>query len=309
MFKKLLFAALIFCFGGKISAQGVPNGGFETWASGSVPGVYQDPSSWFTLNQFIALYNIQNLMNQRPYSVTKSSIPYAGSSAAKVESVDMTNAYPVSLPGILRDTAGALFCGSVDLTAGNIKGFPVNKRYNSMEFQYMYSGINQDSVFVSVLMYKYNGTTSVQIGSAEGFYGNAGTYTQVTLPINYNDAAIPDTAMIIFSATNPMAPEKGSILIVDDVKLNTPVGITQYASAGKFEMFPNPATTNVTIRTVISSAAFVNITDITGRLVKEARIQNGQVMIETADLPSSVYMVSIFDAQKGLLGTSKLIRK
>jgi hypothetical protein len=306
MLKKLLFAAAIFCSGSNLFAQSVPNGGFETWGAGSF-GLYENPAGWFTLNDFIGIYNMQN--PPRPYSTFKSQLPYAGSFAAKVESVIMTDAWPISLPGVTRDTAGIMFCGTLDLSAGTIKGFPVNKRFSTMSFHYMYSGVNQDSVFASVILYKHDGTNSVQIGSGERFFGNAQAFTEAIIPINYSSALTPDTAMIIISSTKMMEPELGSVLYVDEVKLNTPANINSYAAMEKFEMFPNPATTNVTIKASGTKAALVNITDLTGRIVKEAKLENGQVTIETAELPSSIYIISILDAQKGLLGTSKLTRK
>ncbi|MBA3898743.1 MAG: T9SS type A sorting domain-containing protein [Bacteroidetes bacterium] len=311
MIKKILFVAVIIFYGNSISAQTgptVPNGGFETWGPGSLPGSPQEPASWFTLNQFIYAYNFQNPGSQKSFSTFKSTIPFEGSFAIKVESVNMKDAYPVTIPGITRDTAGIILCGSIDFQAGNIKGFPVSKRYSALDFHYMYNGVNQDSAFVSVIMYKHDGTSQQQIGSAEGFFGNAGAFTNVKMAINYTSALVPDTAMIIISATKPMSPEMGSIVYVDAVKFDEPVGIKNYAALEKFTVFPNPATTNVTVK-ASGKAAMVNVTDITGRVVKEVRLQNGQAVIETENLPSSIYIISVLDEQRGLLGTTKLIRK
>lgn len=303
----LLFTVLAMATGSIIgqTTPNVPNNSLENWSN--IPlSTAQDPDNWVSFNSLIVMYNFTNGTN-RPMSVSKSNVASEGSFAAKIESVNMKDAYPAGFPpGLFPDTAGLLFCGKVDMSTYTVDGFPVQAKYASLKFDYKYEGNGQDSGWVRVVMYK----GKQQIGEAELILNNSLNYTSGSVPITYSHALQPDTAMIIFSASNTSGPKMGSVLTVDNVRFDGIIsGIDKYSKLDKFEMFPNPATANVTIRASGNKAAFVNITDLTGRVVKEARLQNGQAVVETSEMPSSIYFVSILDEQRGLLNTSKLVKR
>jgi len=71
-------------------------------------------------------------------------------------------------------------------------------------------------------------------------------------------------------------------------------GIDAEINNGLFEIFPNPATNQVTIRTKEESRLVtLKIIDMTGRVIIEKRVSNMQGTSETRSLKSGIYFVEL----------------
>ncbi|MEO5644230.1 MAG: M43 family zinc metalloprotease [Bacteroidia bacterium] len=103
----------------------------------------------------------------------------------------------------------------------------------------------------------------------------------------------------------------GNEFYIDDININSVnVGIDEISSVSYFDLFPNPAQDNSSIKFNLKESEHVKITmtDLNGRVVKQISDENfslGEhvVAFSTAELAAGMYLVTIDD------GTSKQVKK
>lgn len=74
-----------------------------------------------------------------------------------------------------------------------------------------------------------------------------------------------------------------------------PSGIAHVNEKNGFQIFPNPVTTELNIKTALTEQGIVVIKDVTGRLVAETAMNNGSVKINVQSLAPGVYHVTLRD--------------
>ena len=73
-----------------------------------------------------------------------------------------------------------------------------------------------------------------------------------------------------------------------------------------FTMVPNPASSQLTIRTASAQNFSVSIADLNGRIVAENTINSNRGTIDVAAISSGLYLVSI-STESGATNTKKLV--
>ena len=78
-------------------------------------------------------------------------------------------------------------------------------------------------------------------------------------------------------------------------------------SENHFEIFPNPANSNITIRTNSSSKGVVKIINEIGVNVYTTILQGNNFKIDLSDLPKSIYFIEFKDENTGKSYKRKLV--
>src|SRR6266496_2194755 len=219
-----LLCCIAFSF---IQAQNVPNGGFETWASGN-------PASWLT-------NNIPTVAT----TITQTTPSHGGTWAAKGIGVTTSS-------GDL-----APFLASTDMS-GN--GFAVTQAYSTLSFYYKtnLTGSNALAVLVSMTDASSNG-----VGVGVMIYtGNVSSFTLATVPIYYSGSNPVECTIefTIFDTTSSGNPTVGNYFIVDDLSLSGLASVQENASAMNIaNVYPNPANHSASVQYNLSSKSEVRI--------------------------------------------------
>lgn len=161
--------------------------------------------------------------------------------------------------------------------------------------------------------------------------GNSGLYTDVPGPVEYiaSTAAgapltlgptilpsdcwnqpIVQVRWIYFESSTGASGSRPKLRL-DEIEITSDVfqGINDYPASteGYFDIYPNPASGQFTIRTDASLRGTIKVFDILG---KELLFQTFNTSINTINcgsLPNGIYIVQVSDKETGLLKTRKLI--
>lgn len=295
--KKNIFIFLIISFSNlNIGAQ--PNGGFENWHT---EYGYQVPDDWQTFN-FLSITFPPN-----PISVIKVTgiDKHSGNYALKLKTVFIhTN----PAPGVIDDTIGGFFTGKIAISPPTVTyGFPFTGRPEKLEFWHKYIPVGMDEGGVAIILKKWNGSGVDTVATGKLVFTETATYVKLQVELDYFLTAIPDSAIIAFaSSRKDNMARVGSTLYVDDVAFTGWVGIDEYSRyPGKVKLYPNPARDNVTIITEIEEAENIKITDITGKIICEEKIQNYKVNINTGFFAESIYFYEISDKKQQVIAKGK----
>lgn len=279
---KTLYTLALMTLAGSTIAQPafLSNGGFETWAT---QNTVSEPHGWYTLNS-LSLFGY-------PETTTQTSEAHSGSSAALLES--KTGPFN-DIPGLLTSALIIDGSGTPDL---NLAKVPFSSRPKTMEFYYKYIPATGDSCRGVMVLSRWN--TAEQRTDTIGLAGfsigdTVNTYTRVVIPFDYANPLAPDSVMLIFaSSADGFAPVVGSKFYVDDFALGYETGLGDYVNTlQNVSVFPNPATTQVTIATQ-ETAFTCSIFDLQGRLVLNATSFVSEKTVETGELRKGLYVLEV----------------
>lgn len=132
------------------------------------------------------------------------------------------------------------------------------------------------------------------------------TFTQQQTP----NWTVPATGIYYFGFNNNSAQNATSTAIFLDtieISVSAPAG-TNDALASKFSVFPNPATSVITISGADALVNGVEVIDLNGRTVKTLKVNGvAETQINISDLSAGVYMMNI-SSDKGV-ATKKIVKQ
>lgn len=281
-----------------LNADSQPNGGFENWVT---EFNYQTPENWQTLN-FLSIFTPPN-----PLSAFKATgiDKHSGNSALKLKTIFVNN-NPV--PGSINDTIGYVFTGKINISPPSLKlGTPYTERPEKLEFWAKYLPVGMDLAAVTVILQKWNGTTTDTIARVDIIIDATVTYTLFQADLIYQSTTIPDTAIIGFSPSYKESKARvGSTLYIDDVALTGWVSVEeQNIYSDKVQLFPNPATDAININAKIDEADNIQLIDVSGKLMGNYKIENYNANINTALFAEGIYFYEIRDRKNKPLTKGK----
>lgn len=113
----------------------------------------------------------------------------------------------------------------------------------------------------------------------------------ITPHVNYGTAIV---RYAVWDSTNPLQKDTLTyILIVKEAS-----GIVETFNSNLFSIFPNPSQDNITISTFLNQGYKYLILDEAGNNVQAGHIISSSMSIDTKNLPSGMYSMSILDDQK-----------
>ena len=233
-FLPVIFFSLFFVI--KAFSQ-VPNGDFELWNNG-------EPDGWWTSNAPGII------------TITQTSDSHGGSSALKGEAAFNNNllVYAIIISGEIGK-----------------KGFPVSKKYASLNGYYKLTSVSGDKISILASMYG-NGKF---LGVGGSLFPAVSNYTQFSIQILYNKLPdIPDSCQIAITLGNDTAlVHVGSAFYIDDITLEGDVtSVDNEVKLSEFNLeqnFPNPFNPSTKIRYTLTenNHTSLKIYDMLGREV------------------------------------------
>jgi len=219
----------------------IPNAGFENWdASGN-------PLDWVVSNAPPSYI-----------TVTKTSDAHSGSWAVEGNVFAFS---PVNVPP-------TLYSGEE-----GAQGIPINFRPATLDGYYKLVSAGGDYLQIQALLYKNN----APIGSGIKELNAAGSYTQFNCDITYFTADVPDTVLILITASNSsFFTNVGTKIFVDDLSWGSTTDITNPSEQIPQEFnleqnYPNPfnPTTRIKYSLPVDARVQIIVYDILGKEVAE----------------------------------------
>ncbi|MFA7379120.1 MAG: T9SS type A sorting domain-containing protein [Bacteroidia bacterium] len=292
--KKITILAIALMFVVTISkAQSIPNGNFENWSN---PNGYNVPDGWETLNDMTSTASI--------YTATRGGI----SSDYFLKLTSQTVSGLGVMPGMA--VSGKMNMNS--LTA--VSGFPFKFRPTGLTGNWQYMGnSSQDIGFIRVYLTNWDSGTGKRDTVAymtRNLSGMVMSWTSFNLPLIYKSTNMPDSCIILLSASGPN-PEAGSYLYVNNLYFaGTTTGGTNIESTGTFKVFPNPSNQDIQIDLsgLKATAQHFEITDLIGKVIATKQTDGSLLQtLSIGELPAGNYLLRISTA-KGIV-TQKISKQ
>jgi len=203
----------IILIGTCLSAQTIPNNGFENWTTDN--GMFDCPVRWVTNDMLTHKFN----RGYTGHTTTKSDESHSGKYAAKLS---------VAISGYDTINGGLYSVGSVDsLLKIYFKkwsaGFKCTTAVKEFKGFYVFNTVKGDSAIfgVNLTMWNKNSHKRDTIVNATMKIGkDADRYTPFDMPLLYKlSTEVPDTAFITIGIKGPgkSAAHPGSMLLIDDL--------------------------------------------------------------------------------------------
>jgi hypothetical protein len=283
---KTKFTLLFLLIALSISAQQVPNGGFETWTN---PG---NPDGWGTWESATGA----------PLGLaTRDTVSKVEGNASLKLKTDSVQAGPQKLL-----VAGLASLGTASYSPPNLSlfGIPFSSRPDTLFFSYKYTPVGNDTAWVEL---EISG-----VGTGDLFSGGlslpatAGQWVSIYAPLTADIAAgAVDSIRILFSSSLPGTfGNQGSVLNVDAVRLGyvIPAGINAISKQMEISVFPNPASDVLNIRTEENvEKGLITISDVTGKVVCESVMQGNNTSVNLSQLQGGVYIYKIVNESGAIL--------
>lgn len=269
--KRIITIAFILILAAVLSAQEIPNPGFENW-----DGATGDLIDWF-----------ENNPPTGPQPVIQSLNSHSGMWSVGLRVVDLGGGIPLP-PSI---SAGA------DGT-----GFPVTQRYEALNGWYEFTPLAGDFFNVAIQMWS-GGIQGTQIGN--GFFSTQSSttdWTQFSVPVTYTESGTPDwcTIQIIIGIKLSI----GGQAVVDDLSFGGASAVEQIEDLvpNKFELkqnYPNPFNPVTQIEYSIPEASFVQLKvyDVLGNEVTTLVNQEQSAGVYRADFNADVFSSGLYIAR------------
>ena len=99
----------------------------------------------------------------------------------------------------------------------------------------------------------------------------------------------------------------GDVNSVDWLKTAISVNVTEVNTAHNISLYPNPASTEITIESSLKNNSSVSILDVTGKLVKTIRFTTNKLNIPVTDLDNGIYFYNVYDVNGNILHSNKFV--
>jgi len=290
----IIFFTVIF-IANALFAQ-IPNSGFENWTN---PNGYNIPDSWGNLNPVTNSASIYTCLKGTPGS--------PGTAYLKLISKTVTGmgVQPgISVSGVLNTT-----------TFQAVSGFAYSDRPVSLKGKWQFMANGSDQGCISVYLTKWDAGLTMRDTIGEVTYlllGMVMSWQNFTIPLSYNNNEIPDSAVIIFSASGSV-PVDGSYLYIDNLSFfGSTVGMEEQSDQAGLMIFPNPVIQNkliVDLKNREITVDHLDILDLHGKLISRKEIKNQAfpVTINVSTLHAGSYLLRI-SSPSGTFG-SKFIKQ
>lgn len=276
------FLFLIIFLVNNIVFSQIPNSGFETWTN---PNGYNIPDSWGNLNPVTTTAGVYTCLKGTPGSP----------GAAYLKLVSKTVTGMGVQPGIA--VSGALNT----TTFQGISGFAYSDRPTSLKGKWQFMANGSDQGYISLYLTKWDAGQNMRDTIGELKYllpGMVMSWQSFTLPITYNNTEIPDSAMIIFSASGNV-PVDGSYLYIDNLSFfGGTVGLQDKPDQGSLIIFPNPVVQDnllIDVKNHDLTMSSIDVLDFGGKIVirKELKNQVFPISIDVSSLVAGGYFLRV----------------
>jgi len=279
---KRIFTVLLFsCFLLNLSAQDIPNPGFEVWIDSVT---YEEPESWNTENPLTAGDGV--------VTVEKSEDAASGAYSARLETKDMSGFH---IPGFL--TLGDYTWNDETQTGTITGGIPMTSFVTQVQGQYKYAGVDGDSAALIALSFRHpEGEDPDTVAIVVAFLHDAAEWTDFSFPLQQISPDSPDTFRIYIQSSGLGMPNwhVGSVLYVDDISISITTNVDETKEKSAITVYPNPTTDKVNFELASTeNNREIIIFDMTGRMITRSDFTNRKVTIDLDKFPQGLYMYRV----------------
>ena len=255
-----------------VTAQTIPNSGFETWIN---HGQYDDPQFWDTPNQEVCFFPFYTTV------INKSTDHQEGSYSAKLET-KLIPVINITIPGVV--TLGTL---SINIAAGTYSitgGVPINDIPTHLKGFYKFQPKGGDSCAIGIGLTKWVSGARDTIGfGVFSTHDTITSWTPFSAWIDYSTTTTPDTMNILAISSATENPTAGTILYVDGLYLDYTTGMNEEDPAAGivvyqdrelrelllFLDFPRPQATSLQLYNIMGQ----KVMEIPSRLIGKDRVK------------------------------------
>lgn len=254
----------------------VPNGGFESWVDQNTP------TGWNELKVDLGFFAL--------HTVKQTSDAYAGNFASEIETID---AVLMALPGILSLSPVSFDMNNFTLKFDNA-GVPTqNRKVLSVSGKFKYTPVASDTMVILATCTKWNSSTQTRDTVALNYFMykfSTSSYQSFQIPLTCSDT--PDSMNIVFFSSAGYQPQKGTKLLIDEVKATVESGAgLESIDLLSPVIYPNPVSDVLNLKN-INNEPWV-IYDVTGKCVQQGIFIEQQASIDIRNLPSGIYYLKI----------------
>ena len=279
--KSFIIGLLVLCLYKESDSQTILNADFESWDTANIP------VNWTLMSNGVA--------------IGQSTESYSGIYAAVIWKWYFYG-NQILLNGSLTSFGPAQIIKA---------GTPISFKPIQLSGFYKYQDVAPlgDSAKVIVLLKKYDTVQNKidTVGYGMKLLGPVNAYSPFQVDItDVQPSVTPDSIVIAFfaSATYNDCDYNGSgncsYLYIDELSLDTVVGIPDTGKKNKLLLYPNPTTGTFTLsvgksQLVIDNKLRIYIYNILGELIYQSKISNPQSEIKIAKQPKGIYFVKVIN--------------
>jgi hypothetical protein len=196
-----------------------------------------------------------------------------------------------------------------------VSGFEYSDRPASLDGYWQYMAGGSDQGFIAVYLTKWNSGLSERDTIGQVKYplpGMVMVWRSFSLPLSYSSSDVPDTAMIILSASGK-TPVSGSYLYIDNlIFAGGTVGVDNPSATTGVSLFPNPVIQNELVVYLNNSGAVIDridILDVLGnRMIRMAMTNRSfPLTLDVSSLKPGAYFLRLTGPENTLM--KKFIRQ
>lgn len=197
------------------------------------------------------------------------------------------------------------YSGVTSQNNGGSKGMAI-KSVSGSEFklnQFVYYNWGETSSVTNTVKGYRNGV-EVALMTFEGY--NA-SYTPMTITLTSAFSNVDEVRFYI-SAGGYVGDQSATNHSINSIKVSTPVlGVNDFEISSKINIYPNPATSQVTIDAKELDNVNLEISDANGRKILEQKLDSSSNTININHLSSGIYLFKVNSSQGS--ATTKVIKK
>jgi len=308
--KGIIYLVILF-FPSILSAQNIPNGGFEDVIIDTEFPSQSHPINWMPFHWLVWIecfpFQSQGMLSNESNT---------GDFAIKMETISCQEVGN----GLVHRPSG-YYTGNPEMWSPEDWSLQYDNRPEYLNFSYKFHQESTDSAYVEIMLFNYD---SISQGipfieridtiafSQSNIFEETDEYIEFNLPINYVSDSLPSFVSIVFSSGKKnnctlSSCTPGTTLWVDDVSVSGgTVGLEHIETIDQeFQLYPNPSYHS--FRLISKSAVQIKNVSINDYLGRELKDWLGfQEEFIVSDLPSGTYFIQI-QTTKGL-AVKKLIK-
>jgi len=147
---------------------------------------------------------------------------------------------------------------------------------------------------------------SDSIGSGELYITNtASSWTSFNINIANTSGLQPDSAWIYIISTNTESCHKNTYLVVNNISFSSLSAIAPSNEQSAIEVYPNPATDNITLASIPTGTAQVKVWDVMGNNIADLPVNETEININVSSFTPGLYIFNLLDKNGALLKTSR----
>ncbi len=293
--KSLLTFLFVFIGTLTVSAQSIPNSGFENWTL--TPGGISNPDYWNTSDS-------ATFLNGGGHSAFSGTDSYEGSLCLHLLSWQIS-----FLKGPGYASNGTInIVNFVPIYSG---GSPDTIRHRYLSGYYKYNKLGASEVgSINIFLLRNNAGVRDTIATGTTFFtNNTSTYTQFITQMDYRDYINnPDTCLITILSSKAALSDPtivvGTELIIDSLNFSGTVGIDEISNlVSKANIYPSPADNELNLEVELKKAAELQyeIYDFKGRLIIQSLMPAPKEKIDVSSLANGQYVLKLTDVKRNSL--------